>query len=356
MRCRELLSNDCSSSQFMNTLLDPFAGRRSDPAGGASGITGFASDDDAMAYAAKRKRTPEDAMARVFTKAPPQNEPRWSVWASGFGGSLTTDGVASAGSSTASSSLYGVAVGADYRFSPNTTAGFALAGGATSFRVANGGTGSSDLFQAGAFVRHTIGAAYFGGAFAYGWQDVTADRTLTIAGVDRLRANFNSNTLSARGEAGHRFISPVAGGVGITPYAAGQVTTIFLPNYAETVLSGANTFALAYAARDVTATRSELGLRTDKSFALDSAILTLRGRAAWAHNFDPDASVNATFQTLPGASFAVNGAAQSRNVALTSASAELRWLSGWSLAGTFEGEFSDRTRSYAGKGVVRYSW
>lgn len=27
-----------------------------------------------------------------------------------------------------------------------------------------------------------------------------------------------------------------------------------------------------------------------------------------------------------------------------------------SLAGTFEGEFSERTRSYADKGVVRYSW
>ena len=27
-----------------------------------------------------------------------------------------------------------------------------------------------------------------------------------------------------------------------------------------------------------------------------------------------------------------------------------------SLAGTFEGEFSDVTRSYAGKGVARYQW
>jgi hypothetical protein len=27
-----------------------------------------------------------------------------------------------------------------------------------------------------------------------------------------------------------------------------------------------------------------------------------------------------------------------------------------SFAATFEGEFSDVTRSYAGKGVVRYQW
>ncbi len=31
-------------------------------------------------------------------------------------------------------------------------------------------------------------------------------------------------------------------------------------------------------------------------------------------------------------------------------------LNGFSLAATFEGEFSDVTRSYAGKGVARYAW
>jgi hypothetical protein len=31
-------------------------------------------------------------------------------------------------------------------------------------------------------------------------------------------------------------------------------------------------------------------------------------------------------------------------------------LNGFSVAATFEGEFSDVTRSYAGKGVVRYAW
>jgi uncharacterized protein with beta-barrel porin domain len=59
---------------------------------------------------------------------------------------------------------------------------------------------------------------------------------------------------------------------------------------------------------------------------------------------------------LPGASFVVNGAAQASDSTLTTASAELKWRNGWSAAATFEGEFSDVTRSYAGKGVVRYAW
>jgi uncharacterized protein with beta-barrel porin domain len=276
------------------------------------------------------------------------------VWAAGYGGSQTTDGNTVLGSNNTRSSIGGVAVGADYRFSPSTLAGFALAGGGTNV---NGlGSGRSDLFQAGAYARHTNGPAYITGALAYGWQNITTDRTVTIAGTDLLHANFNANAYSGRIEGGYRFVTPWIGGIGITPYAAGQFTTFDLPAYAEQVLAGTGTFALSYLAKSVTDTRSELGIRSDKSFAMQNGILTLRGRAAWAHDFDPDRTIGATFQTLPGASFVVNGATHASDSALVTGSAEMKWLNGLSLAGTFEGEFSNVTRSYAGKGVVRYNW
>lgn len=132
--------------------------------------------------------------------------------------------------------------------------------------------------------------------------------------------------------------------------------TLDLPAYAEQAVVGTNNFALAYGARNVTDARSELGLRTDKSFAMGDGIFTLRGRFAWAHDYDPNRSAAATFQTLPGASFVVNGAAQASDSALTTASVEMKWRNGWSAAATFEGEFSNVTESYAGKGVVRYTW
>jgi uncharacterized protein with beta-barrel porin domain len=119
---------------------------------------------------------------------------------------------------------------------------------------------------------------------------------------------------------------------------------------------GANTFALAYGSRTVTDPRSELGIRTDKSFAMQDGVITLRGRAAWAHDYNTDRNALPTFQALPGASFVVNGAAPARDAALVTAAAERNWLNGFSISGTFEGEFSDVTRSYAGKGVVRYQW
>ena len=70
----------------------------------------------------------------------------------------------------------------------------------------------------------------------------------------------------------------------------------------------------------------------------------------------PVYTIAATFQTLPGASFVVNGAAMASDSALVTGSAEMKWINGWSTAATFEGEFSNVTRSYAGKGVVRYAW
>jgi uncharacterized protein with beta-barrel porin domain len=349
-------------TMFLGTMTDPFLAGRGDMSSFGSSTPSFADESNsALGYASGGKRTGSERDAYgMMTKAAPRPalfDPRWSVWAAGFGGSQTTDGNTALGSNAATSRIFGTAVGVDYLFSPNTLAGFALAGGGTSFSVGNAlGTGHSDLFQAGAFVRHTIGASYIVGALAYGWQDVTTNRTVTIAGIDQLRARFDANAFSGRIEGGNRFVTPWTMGVGITPYAAAQFTTFDLPAYAEAVLSGANTFALSYGSKSVTDSRSELGLRGDKSYALTNAVLTLRSRLAWAYDFNPDRAIGATFQTLPGASFVVNGARQAHNSALTTASAEMKWMNGWSAAATFEGEFSDVTRSYAGKGTVRYAW
>lgn len=342
-------------NMFMSTMLDPFNRSTWTP---GNGVSGYASEGDASAYGAdgrKRSGAERDAYA-MFTKAPGQNfAARWNVWAAGFGGSQTTDGNATAGN-TATSRIAGIAVGADYLVSPSTIAGFALAGGGTGFTLANSaGTGRSDLFQAGVYARHTFGQAYISGALAYGWQDITTNRTLTLAGLDQLQARFNANAFSGRVEGGYRFVIPWMG-VGITPYAAGLFTTFDLPTYTEQAIVGTNNFALAYGAKSVTDPRSELGIRTDKSFAMPDGVLVLRGRLAWAHDCDPSRSIAATFPSLPGASFVVNGAAQASDSALVTASAEKRWLNGWSTAASFEGEFSNVTRSYAGKGMVRYAW
>ncbi|WP_375311652.1 autotransporter domain-containing protein [Bradyrhizobium sp. A5] len=334
--------------QFLGVLTDPFVDGRGSRGADADGAMGYA------AASGKRRGAEREAYG-MMTKAPSRAsfDSRWSVWAAGFGGSQTTDGNAATGSNTATSRVAGTAVGADVWLSPRTVAGFALAGGGTSFNVAGGGGGRSDLFQAGAFVRHTAGPSYVTAALAYGWQDVTTDRTVTMSGSERLRAQFDANAFSARAEAGYRFATRW---LGVTPYAAAQVTAFDLPAYAEQALAGSGTFALSYAPKTATATRSEIGLRTDKSLLIDQAVLTVRGRAAWAHEYGVDRSIVTTFQTLPGASFVVDGASPRPDAALTSASAEIAWRNGVSIAASLEGAFSDVVRSYAGKGSIRYAW
>src|SRR5205085_868585 len=250
---------------FLGLLTDVLGSGRS----GTPGATSFADETSANAYAATgksaRDKSARDALASIYRKAPPANfEQRWDVWAAGYGGSQTTDGNAALGSNNTTSSVYGTAVGLDYRFSPSTIAGFALAGGGTGFNVNGLGWGRSDLLQAGAFVRHTAGPAYITAALAHGWQDVTTNRIVTAAGVDQLRAQFNANALSGRIEGGYRQATQW---IGLTPYAALQATMFNLPSYSEFAVVGSNLFALNYAAKDVTSTRTELGLRADKSFA-----------------------------------------------------------------------------------------
>jgi autotransporter-associated beta strand protein len=345
--------------QFTGAMLDsPFDAAASATPTGAAAFA--AADDRALNYASTRRHdgSRESSAYAMITKALPRPSaelPQWTVWAAGFGGSQTTDGNAASGANATTSRIYGTAVGANYRISPNTIAGFALAGGGTNFSVGNGGTGRSDLFQAGAFVRHSVGQAYIAGSLAYGWQQVSTDRTVAFTGPSPLSARFDANAYSARVESGYRLAASWLD-IGLTPYAAGQFTTFDLPAYSEQTQGGSGALALAYAAKSITDARSEFGLRSDTAFTLENTILSLRGRLAWAHDYNTDRSVSATFLSLPGATFVVNGATRAADSALVTAALENKWRNGIVVGASFESELSSTTRSYAGRGVMRYEW
>lgn len=347
-----------ADGQFLNLMLDPTVVGRSSGFTKAGSVAQFADSDDPAAYASMRPATAREREAfAMATKAPllsSQPINRWSVWAAGYGGSAQVGGNAAVGSQDLTARVWGGAAGADYRISLDSLVGFSLGGGGLNYSLANAmGAGSADLFQAGVYGRHNFGPAYIAAALAYGWHDVTTNRTVALPGADQLQGRFKADTFSARFEGGYRVTTPL---IGITPYAAAQVTNFNLPNYSEVSLNGGGLFALNYASQSVTDTRSELGLRTDKSYAMQNGVLTVRGRAAWAHDYNPSRAVTALFQTLPGAGFVVNGARVDADSALVSGSAEMKWLSGFSIAGTFDGEFSGNVSSYSGKGVFKYSW
>src|SRR6185437_13087397 len=99
-------------------------------------------------------------------------------------------------------------------------------------------------------------------------------------------------------EGGWRYATPV---IGVTPYAALQTTTFYLPGYGETATSGSNAFALNYASKTITATRGELGAKFDKAMPVQYGLFTLKAKTAWVHDWNSDRAATATFQALPGA-------------------------------------------------------
>ena len=193
---------------FLSLISDPFVAGRNGGFGGNAGAIPFA-EESAHGYAAKkpaRRATPlPNSRPRRMSRAAICSISAGASGAPPMAAAATRQGNAALGSNDATARAFGFAVGADYRLSPDTLAGFALAGGGTNFSVSGFGSGRSDLFQAGAFIRHNIGTAYVTAAAAYGWQDVTTERTVTVAGFERLRAQFNANAYSGRIEGGYRY-------------------------------------------------------------------------------------------------------------------------------------------------------
>ncbi len=335
---------------FMNSVFD-------NAFGSANGVAHTGQGGGASAYAPARKlsREARDAYAAVTPRERGSEiDKRWGVWAAAYGGSASVSGDGTAGTHDTTSHVYGATAGADYRASEDTRLGFALGGAGSSFSLAEGfGSGKADIFNAALYGRQAFGASYVAAALGYSWQDASTDRTVTAAGTGMLHASFHPQALTARVETGHRFDTSI---VGIAPYAGLQSTTFFLPSYDEAATSGSNQFALTYDSRKVTATRGELGARFDKTVALMGASLTLKAKAAWAHDWNRERAANATFQQLPGAAFTVNGAEPAADSVLASAGAELALGGGWTVAAKFDGEYSRTTASYAGRGSVRFTW
>jgi outer membrane autotransporter protein len=344
------------NNEFLLLMLNPFGQDRGgfgaagpEPASGV--ISRFApereaSPDVAQAYAAV---TPSGRTATYWT-------PRWNVWAAAFGGANNTNGdPTGAGTHDFAARTAGVAAGLDYKVTPDTLIGFALAGGGTDWGLAQGlGGGHSDAFQAGLYGSQLFGPAYLSGALAFANYWTATSRSVVVASIDTLNASFDAQSWAGRAEAGYKLAwAPV----NLTPYAALQAQSFHTPNFSEGSSSGSTLYALNYASHTGSVTRAELGSWLSNNYLLaGNAVAVLFGRAAWAHDWQNGLQAAPTFLTLPTASFIVNGAKPASDLAVVTAGAELRLAGGISLMGKFDGEFGAGTSTYAGTARVRYVW
>lgn len=334
---------------MLGLMLDPFVDGRGDFAANGQPL-GFAPDradslppDIALAYAGLLKAPPKQTLMQ-----------HWSAWASGFGGSATTNGDPATGSNNVTTSTYGYAAGLDFHYSPDTTFGFSLAGGGTNWNLAQSlGTGRSDAFMAGIYGVTHQGPIYLASSLAFANNWFTTNRT---ALGDQLTASFSGQSYAARFEGGYRVAIPLDHGLaGITPYAAIQTQTFHTPSYSETDLTTGG-FGLTYAAMNGADTRGELGARFDDPTVVVGLPLILRARVAWAHDWTSNPALDASFESLPGTAFTVGGAPIPQNSALTSAGAQLFFTPSWSVLAKFDGEFAKGSQTYAGTGTLRYAW
>jgi hypothetical protein len=130
------------------------------------------------------------------------------------------------------------------------------------------------------------------------------------------------NAYSGRVEGGHRYVTPWAGGIRPHALRSGTVHHLRPARLSEQVISGANTFALAYGSKSVNRHPQRTRPARRQILHHDERrphLARPRGLGARLH---PDRTIGATFQALPGASFVVNGARQASDSALTTASAE----------------------------------
>ena len=236
----------------MGVLTDPFIGGRGNPIRGRGGAIRrkcartYASNGAAFEARTRRLRGHLSQGARDGSPF----AQRWAVWAAAYGGSQSTDGNAPWARTRRAASWcrrrrrLSFLAGHDCRICAGRRR--------HQFRRRNGSARPLRPLPGRCLPPAQVGPAYITAALAYGWQDITTDRAVTIAGVDRLRAQFHANAWSGRLEGGYRFTSQ---GLAGTPYAAGQFTTFDLPAYAEQAESGSNAFALSYAGKTVTASQ-----------------------------------------------------------------------------------------------------
>jgi len=114
---------------------------------------------------------------------------------------------------------------------------------------------------------------------------------------------------------------------------------------------------LSFGSRSVTSLPTFLGAQFDIRFTIwNGMTLSPYARVSWVHEFKPDRAINPSFIALPTAAFSVDGPRASSDAARIDAGAKLAINRNAWLFASFDGEFADRSQSYAGKGGVRVAW
>jgi uncharacterized protein with beta-barrel porin domain len=320
---------------------------RADPNGVTYAPLGYASEKPAPG-----------PFAAMPTKAP-LFEQRWRGWVAGFDGTSSLRGEADPGSAGQRERIAAAAAGLDYQVNPNLLVGAAAGGSTSSFSVPDRSTsGNLNGFHLGGYAVARRDQWYAAGTLAFANFDNTTQRSIIGVGpTETANGSFASNLLSGRFELGWQ---QVLNGFSVTPFAALQFAELWQRGFAETGTAFGGTPAvngLSFAGHHVASLPAFLGAQFDTRYALANGMIwSPYARASWVHEFDPARNVSASFIALPGSGFTVDGPRAAGNAARLDLGSKLALSRTSSLFASFDGEFSDRSQSYAGKGGFKVNW
>ena len=289
-----------SVANFMDTLFDPSIGGRGGLGAGTDGITDRHALEQVAFNGANSDMPYQHPSFRAVT-----------VWTNFYGGENTTDANTSLGTHRTSATQFGGTVGLDYRSKRGDGAiGIALGMTGNSWDLADQlGKGQSTAYQVGAYYSRSFSNTYLTAGLSYARYSTSTDRTVNLGGANLYHADFVSNSIAARAEAGHTFHTDIGR---ITPYARFQADDIGVPHYAETTQSGSPSYALSYTGKQHYDYTTEFGTAWN---TLLGPVTDLHARVGWLHDYAGGLSDIATFSEFNGASFTVDGASPPRDAA-----------------------------------------
>jgi outer membrane autotransporter protein len=314
--------------------------------------------EGALSYAVAEKHPAERVFNRIY-KAPPAYAPSWHAWGSAFGATQALKGDASTGSANLGDRAVGGALGFDVLANPNLLLGVGVGGSTSRFDVRDRATsGTLDGVHIGGYAMQRWGTTYASALVSYARFNNSTSRSITgIGPSETATGSFTSDQLGGRLEIGNTWNY---GRYNVTPFAAMQVAQLWQNGYAETSITGAGTpgmLGLSYQPITVTSVPTSLGAQIDSRIALGNGMMwSPYLRAAWVHEFNPARSINATFNTIPAASFVVDGARAASDTAKIDIGTRLVLNANAALFASFNGEFSVQGQTYAGTGGLRVNW
>jgi outer membrane autotransporter protein len=277
-----------------------------------------------------------------------RTEGGWSAWgrALGMTGSMDSDD----GRLGFDIDGYGIALGVDNQVGKNLVLG--IGAGYTSSDVDfddNGQSTDVDGYHVSLYGTYSTPAFYLDAAVLYGGNSYDTDR-LTPGG--KVTSDPDGSQFALYLGGGYNMVKDADWF--FIPTAGVQWAKVDIDGFTE---KGASPYNLKVDDFDTDSFVTTLGFRVGTSMMMGSAKVTPEFRLAWGHEFgDTDRDVSATFASLGGPSFTVNGVEPDEDSALVGVGVNANMSNNMTLFLDYDGEFRSDFNSHTVSGGLRWKF